>query len=174
MSQTDTDTRLAQLEERVDGILDRLEELGDRLNAIERDLGRSQIDHDDVCGRIDALSRRRRREERSAMTLPGNCCSRDECEHTARACRECVRAIPLQVWGAIARHAADIAARGDLCELGLAEACGEHFLDDVAEHRARMRELGHRIGEPDPPDTLAVFAQGVEEGRAQAAREGRS
>jgi uncharacterized protein YoxC len=57
MSQTETGTRLAQLEERVDGILDRLEELGDRLNGIERDLGRSQLDHDDVCGRIDALSR---------------------------------------------------------------------------------------------------------------------
>jgi hypothetical protein len=108
------------------------------------------------------------------MTLPGNCCSRDECERTARVCRECVRAISWQVWAAIARHAADIAARCDLCEIALAEVCGEHVLDDVAEHRARMRGLGHRIGEPDPPDTLAVFARGVAEGRAQAAREDRS
>ena len=108
------------------------------------------------------------------MTLSGSGCSHAGCEGRARVCRECVRAISFQWWGAIARHAADIAPRCELCEIGLAEVCCEHFLDDVAEHRARMRQLGHRIGEPDPPDTLAVFAQGVEEGRAQATREGRS
>ena len=108
------------------------------------------------------------------MTLPGNCCSRDECDRRARVCHEFVRAMSFQWWDAIARHPADTAAHCELCELGLAEVCGGHCLDDVAEHRARMRHLGHRIGEPDPPDTLAVFAQGVAEVRAQAAREDRS
>ncbi len=105
---------------------------------------------------------------------PGSLCSHQGCARTARVCRECVRAISFQWWGAIARHATDTGERCELCELGLAEVCGEHFLDDVAQHRAQMRELGQRIGEPDPPDTLAVFAQGVTEGRAQAAREDRS
>jgi hypothetical protein len=108
------------------------------------------------------------------MTLSGSRCSRAGCGGRARVCRECVRAISFQWWGAIARHAADIAPRCELCELGLAEVCGEHFIDDVAEHRAGMRELGHRIGEPDPPDTLAVFARGVAGGWAQSAHEDRS
>ena len=56
MSQTDTN-KLADLQERTDRILDKLERFADRLNAIERDLGRSQMDHNDVCGRIDALAR---------------------------------------------------------------------------------------------------------------------
>ena len=105
---------------------------------------------------------------------PGSLCRHQGCPGRARVCRECVRAISFQWWGATARHLTDTAPRCELCELGLAEVCGTHFLDDVAEHRARMRQLGHRIGEPDPPDRLAVFAQGVAEGRAQAAREDRS
>ncbi len=105
---------------------------------------------------------------------PGSLCRHHGCPGRARVCCECVRAISLQWWGAIARRAADTAPHCELCKLGLAEVCGEHGLDDVAEHRARMRQLGHRIGEPYPPDTLAVFAQGVAEGRAQAAREVRS
>ncbi len=102
---------------------------------------------------------------------PGSLCRHRGCRSRARACRECVRAISFQWWSAIARHPTDTAPRCELCETGLAEVCADHFLDDVAEHRAVMRELGHRIGEPDPPDTLAVFARGVAEGRAQAARE---
>ncbi|MGA2014972.1 MAG: hypothetical protein ABSH51_31205 [Solirubrobacteraceae bacterium] len=108
------------------------------------------------------------------MTLVASRCSHDGCTRTARVCCECVRAISFQWWGAIARHATDVAPRCELCETGLAEVCGEHFLNDAAEHRALMLELGHRIGEPDPPDPVAVFAQGIAEGRAQTTREDRS
>jgi hypothetical protein len=54
---TSEQRRVADLEERLDGVLDRLAEFGDRLNAIERDVDRGQSDHYDVCGRIDSLSR---------------------------------------------------------------------------------------------------------------------
>lgn len=107
------------------------------------------------------------------MTPPGSRCTHAGCGGRARVCRECVRAIALQWWGAIARHPADVGPRCELCNLGRAEVCAEHFLEDVAEHRARMRELGQRIGEPDPPDTLAAFAKGIEEGLARAAHKRR-
>ena len=40
----------------------------------------------------------------------------------------------------------------------------EHFLEDLAEHRALMRELGHLIGEPEPPDVLAILQHGYDQG----------
>jgi len=65
-------------------------------------------------------------------------------------------------WGAIARH--DIG--GSCCELcehsGGATYCADHALDAILEHRAYMRELGHRIGEPPPPDVTELLNRGVE------------
>lgn len=37
-----------------------------------------------------------------------------------------------------------------------------------------MRELGHRLGEPEATDTLAVFAAGIAQAQAQATRQGPS
>ncbi len=129
---------------------------------------------DEIDRHDRSLGRVRRDRAMTQHSQPGSQFSDQECGGRARVCRDCVRAISLQWWDAIARHPADIAPRCELCELGLAEVCGEHFLDDVAEHRARMRQLGQRIGERDPPDTLAAFTNGVERGRAQATREDRS
>jgi hypothetical protein len=82
----------------------------------------------------------------------------------SRVCRECVRAVSLQWWGAIARHHG-APPRCELCGVGDAELCGECFLDHVAEHRSEMRRARNRIGEPGPPDVLDTYARGIEEGR---------
>jgi hypothetical protein len=76
-------------------------------------------------------------------------------------------------WGtSTARHHGP-APRCQLCELGHAELCGECFLDQVTEHRAHMRRLGNRIGEPDPPDTLEAYTRGVQDGRRLEREENR-
>ena len=91
-------------------------------------------------------------------------CVHEGCRRRPRICRECVRACSLQWWGAIARHPSQTGQRCELCELGEPAVCGEHFLEDLAEHRSQMRELGHRIGEPEPPDVMAILQQGYDQG----------
>jgi hypothetical protein len=92
----------------------------------------------------------------SAQTI----CYENGCGPPARICRECVRALAFQWWGAIARH--DLGA--SLCELcehtGGACYCAEHALDTIVEHRALMRSLGHRIGEPPPVDITDLVSRG--------------
>jgi hypothetical protein len=91
-------------------------------------------------------------------------CIHPGCDRPPRVCRECVRARSLRWWGAIARHNG-AAPRCELCEFGHAEICGECFVDDVTEHRAQMRRLGNRMGEPEPPDVFEIYARGIDEGR---------
>ena len=91
-------------------------------------------------------------------------CVHEGCRRRPWICRECVRACSLQWWGAIARHPSETGQRCELCEVGESAVCGEHFLEDLAEHRALMRELGHRIGEPEPPDVIAILQQGYDQG----------
>ena len=80
---------------------------------------------------------------------------------SARICRECVRALAFQWWDAIARH--DIGdSRCELCEhTGGAIYCAEHALDAIVEHRALIRSLGHRIGEPPPVDVTDLLDRGL-------------
>jgi hypothetical protein len=71
------------------------------------------------------------------------------CDAPAVVCRECVRAIALQWFGAVARHpdtGAGIACR--LCDQGPADYCGHCFVDQVAAYRTVLRQAGTRIGEP--------------------------
>lgn len=66
----------------------------------------------------------------------------------AEVCHECVRALALKWFGAIARHPeAGIDCR--ICEAGLPQFCGDCFVVEVAEYRALLRAQGHTIaGEP--------------------------
>jgi hypothetical protein len=100
------------------------------------------------------------RGPRSAAAVSGetSCCE-NGCRRTGRICRECVRALAFQWWGAIARH--DLGdSRCELCEhTGGACYCAEHALDAIVEHRALMRSLGHRIGEPPPVELTELLAR---------------
>jgi hypothetical protein len=73
-----------------------------------------------------------------------------ECLARPVVCSECVRALALEWWGGIARH-----AHGDpgtatcvLCELGAAAYCAPHFLAAVTSQRRALRANGTTIGEP--------------------------
>jgi hypothetical protein len=67
----------------------------------------------------------------------------------ATVCDECVRAIALKWWGAIARHGTDSDHKCELCEIGHPGYCGDCAVDAVQAHRACLRETGHPIqGEP--------------------------
>jgi hypothetical protein len=89
-------------------------------------------------------------------------CITEACQRAARVCHECVRALAFEWWDAIARH--DIG--GSHCELcghtGGATYCAEHALDAILDHRAHMRELGHRIGEPASVDITGLVNRGPE------------
>jgi hypothetical protein len=80
-------------------------------------------------------------------TQPDDLCSNCRA-HPATVCRECVRALALMWFGAIARypeHGIDCL----ICEQGRPEYCGECFVAEVSEYRALLRAGGHRIaGEP--------------------------
>jgi hypothetical protein len=65
----------------------------------------------------------------------------------ATVCAECVRAIALQWFGAIARHP-ETGTDCLLCEHGHASYCGDCFVEQVAGCRAVLRQAGTGIGEP--------------------------
>ena len=109
-------------------------------------------------GAVDSEPRVLRRA--SLMNSRTSCCQ-DGCRLSARICRECVRALAFQWWDAIARH--DIGdSRCELCgHTGGAIYCAEHALDAIVEHRALIRSLGHRIGEPPPVDVTDLLDRGL-------------
>lgn len=66
----------------------------------------------------------------------------------AVVCRECVRAIALRWFGAIARHP-EHGTDCLLCAAGAAMYCGGCFVDAVVERRETLRSLGNPLtGEP--------------------------
>lgn len=102
-----------------------------------------------------------RAPRRVASTSTRTGCCQDGCGASARICRACVRALAFQWWDAIARH--DIGdSRCELCEhTGGAIYCAEHALDAIVEHRALIRSLGHRIGEPRRVDVTDLLDRGL-------------
>jgi hypothetical protein len=81
----------------------------------------------------------------SPETAPGRGCAC--CPAAAVVCQECVRAIALKWFGAIARHP-ETGTDCQLCEHGPALYCGQCFVDQVAEYRTMLRQNGVTIGEP--------------------------
>jgi hypothetical protein len=80
-------------------------------------------------------------------------CSRCQ-QKPAEVCHECVRALALKWFGAIARHPeADASCR--MCEQGLPQYCGGCFIEEVSEYRALLRTNGTWIGEPRPRNEQA-------------------
>ena len=69
------------------------------------------------------------------------------CGAPAVVCPECVRAIALQWFGAIARHP-ETGTDCVLCEHGPAVWCGHYFIGEVAGYRKVLLKAGTRIGEP--------------------------
>jgi hypothetical protein len=69
------------------------------------------------------------------------------CEKRAVACQECVRAIALQWFGAVARHP-EAGTGCQLCEQGHADYCGDCFVEQVTVYRTMLRQADVRIGEP--------------------------
>jgi hypothetical protein len=76
--------------------------------------------------------------------MTGSCAA---CGASAVACQECVRAIALQWFGAIARHP-ETGTNCVLCEQGPAVYCPACFIEHVAGYRSLLRRSGTRIGEP--------------------------
>jgi hypothetical protein len=72
------------------------------------------------------------------------------CDKPAVVCSECVRALALMWWDAIARHSSgDPEVRCALCEIGAPEFCGDHAIVGAAKHREMLRSSGNAIeGEP--------------------------
>jgi hypothetical protein len=60
---------------------------------------------------------------------------------------ECVRAIALKWFDAIARHP-ETGTDCVLCEQGDAVYCPVCFIDQVVSYRIVLRQVGTRIGEP--------------------------
>ncbi len=77
--------------------------------------------------------------------MTGSCAGCDA--SPAVACQECVRAIALQWFGAIARHP-ETGTDCVLCEQGHAVYCPACFIDQVVSYRTVLRQAGTRIGEP--------------------------
>lgn len=74
-------------------------------------------------------------------------CSRCK-KRTAEVCAECVRALALMWFGAIARHP-EAGTDCRICEAGLSQFCGGCFVAEVVEYRALLRTQGRTIeGEP--------------------------
>ena len=76
----------------------------------------------------------------------GGLCS--SCSLPATVCHECVRAVALKWWAAIARHPGDSEGPCRLCEVGRPVYCGACFVDAVTEHREALRAAGVEVGEP--------------------------
>jgi hypothetical protein len=79
------------------------------------------------------------------MTVGEGRCA--DCSAPAVVCSECVRAIALQWFGAIARHP-ETGADCQLCEHGHAVYCGHCFVTEMTAYRTTLRHAGARIGEP--------------------------
>jgi hypothetical protein len=76
---------------------------------------------------------------------PGPSCL--SCQTPPVVCAECVRALALQWFGAIARHP-ETGTDCIMCEQGPAVWCGCCFVGQVADYRAVLLNAGTRIGEP--------------------------
>ncbi len=70
-----------------------------------------------------------------------------DCDAPAVACQECVRALALQWFGAIARHP-EAGTDCVLCEQGHSVYCGACFINKTVSYRTVLRQAGTRIGEP--------------------------
>ena len=163
--------------ERIDRVFrssGRMRDKWERADYRERTIDRALAGRSDCYApprRSRSQPRARPRRWHGGGAVSAAMCVHEGCRRRARICRECVRACSLQWWGAIARHRSETGQRCELCELGEPAVCGEHFLEDLAEHRSQMRELGHRIGEPEPPDVIAILQQGYEQGLKARRRE---
>ena len=69
------------------------------------------------------------------------------CPAPATVCHECVRAIALQWFGAVARHP-ETGTDCQLCQHSHATYCGRCFVAEVASYRAALLKAGTQIGEP--------------------------
>ncbi|MHB8660148.1 MAG: hypothetical protein ACYC91_19850 [Solirubrobacteraceae bacterium] len=78
----------------------------------------------------------------------GRSCVR--CQAPATVCPECVRAIALQWFAAVARHP-EAGTDCRLCEQGHAAYCGHCFVSEVGGYRAVLLKTGTPIGEPASP-----------------------
>jgi hypothetical protein len=109
--------------------------------------------------------------------MPSGCLT-DGCRRAPAVCDECVRALALQWWGAIARHPEELElgdARCLLCEQGPARWCercaiaGHH---GVENRREQLRAGGVRIGEPDNTNVARISLEQLAELQAAARRGG--
>jgi hypothetical protein len=78
------------------------------------------------------------------VTAGSNCAC---CPAPATVCSECVRAIALQWFGAVARHP-QTGTDCQLCEHGHAVYCGRCFISEVAGYRTMLLKAGTQLGEP--------------------------
>jgi hypothetical protein len=69
------------------------------------------------------------------------------CQAPATVCQECVRAIALKWFGAVARHP-ETGTDCQLCEQGHAAYCGHCFISAVAGYRTVLLNAGTQLGEP--------------------------
>lgn len=70
------------------------------------------------------------------------------CPAPATVCPECVRAIALQWFAAVARHP-EAGTDRRLCEQGHATYCGACFIEQTTDYRTALRQAGNPIlGEP--------------------------
>ena len=77
--------------------------------------------------------------------MAGSSCVR--CQAPATVCPECVRAIALKWFGAIARHP-ETGTDCQLCQQGHAAYCRRCFIGEVAGYRTMLLKAGAPIGEP--------------------------
>ena len=66
------------------------------------------------------------------------------CSRPAVAGRECVRAMALMCFSAIARHP-EAGTDCKLCEQGCPIYCGDCFVGEVASYRALLRDAGNPV-----------------------------
>ena len=62
----------------------------------------------------------------------------------AEVCHECVRAIALKWFGAIARHP-EAGSDCRVCEAGLPQFCSQCFVAELTEYRALLRAQGNPL-----------------------------
>jgi hypothetical protein len=75
---------------------------------------------------------------------PERCVS---CQVPAAVCPECVRAIALKWFGAVARHP-ETGTDCRLCQQGHASYCERCFVEEVAGYRTALLKAGTQLGEP--------------------------